>query len=604
MSGSRNNTHYGAGYSMEPTTAPDTVTMQIVPNSTQELNVPSNPEGVFAANPGSIAHGRNGTLWLKVTGTGNTGWQQISTGSAVPIQFTSNSGVAVPAANNLNVLGNNTQGINITGASDTLTVAGINASASQKGVASFDSTNFTATSGAITSNPITITAGTGLSGGGSVNLGGSVTLNAGPTVATTYVCNTGSATPALNVLNVLGDTAQGVSTSGASSTATVTVANATTSSKGVSSYNSTNFTVTAGNVTSNAITINTGTGLSGGGTVNLGGSITLSATTAPTNMVEQYLNLGITYSAGTFSITQADGSALSAGSPGYVRIPSGTAGQSLVYTITANQSFNDSTAGTNIGNNLFGLTTGIAYAQDIPFFIYAVANDAQNAVNFAISRVPHRTRAPASTNYAQQGSTLASTQGSFFGMGTFLTTDYDQNPCVCIGAFRMRYTGSNWTVQTLTNGNLGTSAGAIIQADGIGQFHDGSKFQVPTGQFGNASGKYFRNNGGTAPGFANAGLDYQIMRNGYIRANLNSDTTTSGSGSQELLFSLFYVSCHTGSIGTCSGGSGTGTFSASCLLRNSNFSTVVFPSFGFFLQNSSLSGNNFSLQLLYQADPN
>lgn len=601
MSGSRNNTHYGAGYSMEPTTAPDTVTMQIVPNSTQELNVPSNPEGVFAANPGSIAHGRNGTLWLKVTGTGNTGWQQISTGSAVPIQFTSNSGVAVPAANNLNVLGNNTQGINITGASDTLTVAGINASATQKGVASFDALNFTATSGAITSNPITVTAGTGLTGGGSVNLGGSVTLNAAPSVPTTFNGNTGSATPASNILNVVGDTAQGVSTNATSNTVTTTVANATSSSKGVASFNSTNFTVTSGAVTSNAITINTGSGLSGGGTVNLGGSITLSASATPTNMVEQVLNLGITYSAGTFSITAADGTALSVSNPGYVRIPSGTAGQSLVYTITANQSFNDSTAGTNIGNNLFGLTTGIAYAQDIPFFIYAVANDAQNAVNFAISRIPHRTRAPASTRYAQQGSTLASTQGSFFGMGAFVTTDYDQNPCVCIGAFRMRYTGSNWTVQTLTNGNLGSTAAEIIQADGIMQFHDGSKFQVPTGQFGNATGKYFRDNGGTAPVFANSGLDYQIMRNGYIRANLSSDTTTSGSGSQDLTFSLFYLAAHSGTIGTATGGSGASTYTAVCLIR---FATVVFPTFGFFLQNSSLSGNNFCLQLLYQADPN
>lgn len=604
MSGSRNNTHYGAGYSMEPTTAPDTVTMQIVPNSTQELNVPSNPEGLFAANPGSLAHGRNGTLWLKVTGTGTTGWQQVTNGTTVPLQFTSNSGIATPAANNLNVLGNNTQGINITGAADTLTIAGINASATQKGVASFNATNFTATSGAITSNPITVTAGTGLTGGGSVNLGGSVTLNAAPSVPTTFNGNTGSATPALNILNVVGDTAQGVSTNATSNTVTTTVANATSSSKGVASFNSTNFTVTSGAVASNAITINTGSGLSGGGTVNLGGSITLSASATPTNMVEQVLNLGITYSAGTFSITAADGTALSVSNPGYVRIPSATAGQSLVYTITANQSFNDSTAGTNIGNNLFGLTTGIAYAQDIPFFIYAVANDAQNAVNFAISRIPHRTRAPASTRYAQQGSTLASTQGSFFGMGAFVTTDYDQNPCVCIGAFRMRYTGSNWTVQTLSNGNLGAVTAEIIQADGIMQFHDGSKFQVPTGQFGNAAGKYFRNNGGTAPTFTNGGLDYQIMRNGYIRTNLNSDTASGGSGSQNLTFSLFYNSAHTGSIGTVCGGSGTGTFSNSALLTGANFSTVIFPTFGGYLSNISLNGAFFSLQLLYMADPN
>ena len=68
MAGSRNNTHYGAGYSTEPTTAADIVTMQLTANSTQTINVPSDPEGVYASNPGSVAEGRDGTLWLKVTG--------------------------------------------------------------------------------------------------------------------------------------------------------------------------------------------------------------------------------------------------------------------------------------------------------------------------------------------------------------------------------------------------------------------------------------------------------------------------------------------------------------------------------------------------------
>lgn len=207
MAGTKNNTTYSAGYNLEPTTTADTVTMQLAPSSTQTINVPSNPEGVFAANPGSIAEGRNGTLWLKVTGTGNTGWQQISTGTQVPIQFTSDFGVAIPSANNLNVAGFGTQGIYTLGSGDTLIVNAYDATSTQKGVASFNAINFTSTSGAITSNPITVNAGTGLSGGGSVNLGGSITLNALASVPLQFTADSGVSTPSANNENILGQQA-------------------------------------------------------------------------------------------------------------------------------------------------------------------------------------------------------------------------------------------------------------------------------------------------------------------------------------------------------------------------------------------------------------
>jgi hypothetical protein len=105
MAGSRNNTHYGAGYSTEPTTAADIVTMQLTANSTQTINVPSDPEGVYASNPGSVAEGRDGTLWLKVTGTGNTGWQRISTGGTVAQTVTTQNGTATASSNNFNYNG-------------------------------------------------------------------------------------------------------------------------------------------------------------------------------------------------------------------------------------------------------------------------------------------------------------------------------------------------------------------------------------------------------------------------------------------------------------------------------------------------------------------
>lgn len=99
-----------------------------------------------------------------------------------------------------------------------------------------------------------------------------------PTVAINFVTNSGTAIPALNTINFLGNATQGISSSGVGDTVTYTIANASAVQKGVSSYNATNFTVTAGNVVSNSLSVIAGTGLSTGGAVNLGGSVTLNLT--------------------------------------------------------------------------------------------------------------------------------------------------------------------------------------------------------------------------------------------------------------------------------------------------------------------------------------
>ena len=60
-----------------------------------------------------------------------------------------------------------------------------------------------------------------------------LTITDDGTVAYTYTADTGSATPAANNLNILGDATQGSVTSGAGSTITITNSDATTSQKGV-----------------------------------------------------------------------------------------------------------------------------------------------------------------------------------------------------------------------------------------------------------------------------------------------------------------------------------------------------------------------------------
>ena len=89
-----------------------------------------------------------------------------------------------------------------------------------------------------------------------------------PTVATSYVTNSGTAVPAANILNVLGTNA--ISTSGAGNTVTITAATATagvnagSATLGVASFDSAKFSVASGFVTTSGTGIgSTITGNSG-----------------------------------------------------------------------------------------------------------------------------------------------------------------------------------------------------------------------------------------------------------------------------------------------------------------------------------------------------
>lgn len=184
--------------------------------------------------------------------TVGAGTINLETGATTPITFMADSGAAVPAGNILNVFGTNS--ISTSGTGNTLTITVANASAVVRGVASFDVTNFTVTGGNVVSNPITITAGAGITVVGSpVNLGGAVTISAAASVPTTFTADVGTATPAANNINLLGTAAQGLSTSATGSTVTFTNADWTTTQKGVGTL-ATNAETITGAVTNKAVT--------------------------------------------------------------------------------------------------------------------------------------------------------------------------------------------------------------------------------------------------------------------------------------------------------------------------------------------------------------
>lgn len=253
-------------------------------------------------------------------------------------------------------------------------------------------TDFNADVGSATpaGNILNLSGGTGIDTSAS---GNTVTFDFDetevPTIATTYTADTGSATPAANNLNVLGSTS--INTSGSGSTLNI-------------AWDDRMFLMPAGHT----------------------------------------INLGISLSSGTFSVTGADGTALSASNPGWVVVPSAVnPGQLVAHMVTADQSFDDSSAGggSNIVDNLFGLTSGDNWgANDIPFFIYAVAQSDDSSVQFMISRNPGKQSSPVAAKIGDTAAAGTSAQSQFFALGSITEANFAVQPCVPIGCFRMRFT--------------------------------------------------------------------------------------------------------------------------------------------------------------------
>ena len=233
------------------------------------------------------------------------------------------------------------------------------------------------------------------------------------------------------------------------------------------------------------------------------------------------VNLGLTYSAGTLTIAGAQGTALSASNPAFVKFQSETSGLVKYISVEANQDFIDDAGASQIIGNLFGFTTSVAIATDVPFYIYAVSDDAQTTVSFAISRVPHHKVAPGTSLLGTPSSAIADTQASMFFFDSVTVTSYDGNPCVCIGSIRMRMSASDdWTVQ------------ALAVTDGIGQYNEQTFFQMPAGQMGAGASTYTKANGGTPAVFTTNTMYYMVKMNGmcYIESYHNGDAGTDGSG--------------------------------------------------------------------------
>lgn len=84
MAGFENNIEYAQGARLEPSQAADIVQMQKTSSAVSTINHTGSPEGSVAANPSSICHDPvSGLVYVKVSGTGNTGWLPVQTAPAI-----------------------------------------------------------------------------------------------------------------------------------------------------------------------------------------------------------------------------------------------------------------------------------------------------------------------------------------------------------------------------------------------------------------------------------------------------------------------------------------------------------------------------------------
>lgn len=84
MPGSENKVQFANGYRLEASGSQEVQIMQKTATDVSCVNNAGSPEGVIAANMGSICHDRtNGDIWKKKTGTGVTGWQNLLAGPAI-----------------------------------------------------------------------------------------------------------------------------------------------------------------------------------------------------------------------------------------------------------------------------------------------------------------------------------------------------------------------------------------------------------------------------------------------------------------------------------------------------------------------------------------
>jgi len=257
----------------------------------------------------------------------------------------------------------------------------------------------------------------------------------------------------------------------------------------------------------------------------------------------EVFNVGLSLSAGTLQVTSADGSALTGGNQAvFVMASQVTPGKKVVLKASDATHFliDDAGASTIIGEE-FGITSGIAWGEDRPAYLYAVNGDDSNSgLKFAISPMPNLKQSPATALIGFHATPMATP--SDFGMSfltvTDVTTTHDNVPVLLIGAVRWQMSAADdWTVSALS----------VASQDGISANpYVGVQFEYPTEQMGAKPGSHLGTSG-TEPTWASPSLirysyTMDLDARVYIRYSTEgAGATTNGAGGQSVSLTLPYL---------------------------------------------------------------
>jgi hypothetical protein len=205
-------------------------------------------------------------------------------------------------------------------------------------------------------------------------------------------------------------------------------------------------------------------------------------------------NVGLSYASNILKLVQASGSDFDVNNKGKIGINSVTDGQVVLLEINnANNLFEDDGGTSDIAGEEFGVTTGVAWGEDRPFYLYAVnEDDTSGNLKFAISPNPVLKESPVTANIGYHGNPMAtpSDSGMFFLTSSDVTASHDEKPCVLIGGIRMQMspTGGGGAEDDWTVSALDTSLGDGIRPDPF----VGTEFTFPPDQMGaNSSTDFF-----------------------------------------------------------------------------------------------------------------
>lgn len=201
----------------------------------------SNDQVTFDLDSTSVTAGAYGSATAIPTFTVDAQGRLTAAGTASISTSLNVQGDTIPLASQSLLFASSGDGISFAfdSGTNTATYSMATATTSAKGVASFATADFGVSSGAVSLNDV---------------------------VVKSVGANSGLTTPSGHKFNIVGDSSQGITTSGSGANVTVTVADATVSAKGVASFATADFGVSSGAVSLNdavlkTITTDTGAGL-------------------------------------------------------------------------------------------------------------------------------------------------------------------------------------------------------------------------------------------------------------------------------------------------------------------------------------------------------